>query len=394
VDIGDVSRLVGVPVDSLYRWRELGLLGSEDDLGNEDIQRARLVAFAERRGIAAEDVARISTTAGDMLADFVRWSIRPEREAVVALDEAAERVGVDPDVLEKMRTAAGLRDQEWAYEEDVEALRLAATALKFGLPLEALLQILRVLNDSLGKVAETMTRVFHLYVHERFRAEGLTGSELSAATQALADPMNELVEPGVMYFFRAGWERANREDLILHLLEETTPPSDVPGEFVRTVLFVDLSGFTPLTETVGDEAAARMVERFSDSVRDCALAADGQIVKQIGDEFMLVFPHPVRAIAFGVAIRSVLRQDPSFPAVRIGAHAGSVLYREGDYLGANVNLAARVTSAAQSDEFVVTRSIVEGAPESNARFVALGERNLKGVAEPVALFRVEPSRPS
>src|SRR5207302_3960526 len=110
-------------------------------------------------------------------------------------------------------------------------------------------------------------------------------------------------EPAVMYFHRKSMERANREDLLLHLLEETTPPSKV-GELFRTVLFVDLSSFTPLTEAMGDAAAARVVERFSDMVRETAGGCDGQIVKQIGDEFMLVFPTANSAVTFGVGMRA------------------------------------------------------------------------------------------
>ena len=98
--------------------------------------------------------------------------------------------------------------------------RLVATALKFGFPLEALLQIVRVASDSLGRVSEAMVRLFHVHVHEQLRAQGLSGPELMAATQNLADPMSDLVEPTVMYLHRKAWERANREDMILHLLEE------------------------------------------------------------------------------------------------------------------------------------------------------------------------------
>src|SRR5947208_8544432 len=120
-----------------------------------------------------------------------------------------------------------------------------------------------------------MTRVFHLYVHERFRAEVRSGADLMAATQGVADPMTDLVEPAVLYFHRKAWERANREDMLLHIVEDTTPVSDVPGELIRTVLFVDLSSFTPLTEVMGDAVAARIVARFSDMVRETALGCDG-----------------------------------------------------------------------------------------------------------------------
>ena len=99
-----------------------------------------------------------------------------------------------------------------------------------------------------------MTRAVHLYVHESFRAEGMAGEELMRASQAVADPMIDLVEPAVLYFHRKSWERANREDLLLHLVEDMTPTSTVPGELVRTILFVDLCSFTSLTEEVGDDA--------------------------------------------------------------------------------------------------------------------------------------------
>lgn len=323
-----------------------------------------------------------------MLAPFVRWGLRPGREAVLTPAEAAQRAGIDAATFERLWAASGLRDQSEAFEEDVEALHLVATALEVGLPVAALVQILRVLSDSLGKVSETMTRVFHLYVHERFRAEGLHGEELLAATESLAVPMFDLIEPAVLYFHRKAWERANREDLLLHVLEDTTPPAVVPGELVRTILFVDLSSFTPLTEVMGDAVAARIVERFSEMVRETALGCDGQVVKQIGDEFMLVFPTPASAVAFGVGMRTAAAAEPRFPALRIGANAGSVLYREGDYVGANVNLAARVTSAATRNQFLVTHAVAEASPTPDVRFRTVGTRSLKGIADDVHLFEV------
>jgi class 3 adenylate cyclase/YHS domain-containing protein len=209
-----------------------------------------------------------------------------------------------------------------------------------------------------------------------------------AATQALAGPMAQLVEPGVVYFHRKSWERANREDMLLHLIEDTSPPAGVVGELVRTVLFVDLASFTPLTEAMGDAAAARVIERFSEMVRETAAGCDGQVIKQIGDEFMLVFPTPTPAVTFGLAIRAAAAAERQFPALRIGAHAGSVLYRDGDYLGANVNLAARVTSAASRGQFVITPAVREHAQASSIEMIALGPHSLKGVGEPVELFKV------
>jgi class 3 adenylate cyclase len=70
-----------------------------------------------------------------------------------------------------------------------------------------------------------------------------------------------------------------------------------------------------------------VVERFGELVRDGAAACSGQVVKQIGDEFMLVFPTGTAAVRCGLAIRDLAAAEPRFPALRLGAHAGSVLYR-------------------------------------------------------------------
>ena len=83
-------------------------------------------------------------------------------------------------------------------------------------------------------------------------------------------------EPAILYFHRKSWERANREDLILHLQEEST----APGEFVRTLLIVDVSGFTSMTESVGDAAVARVLDRFSGRVRQTTAECNGEVVKQ------------------------------------------------------------------------------------------------------------------
>jgi adenylate cyclase len=384
----DIVRFSGETAETIRQWQQLGLVPDGDDFGAEELERIGLIRFAARRGVSPDEMAQYCEEHGDWLEVFARWGSRPGQDVAFSLDEMARRAELDPDVLEKLLGAAGLRDRHYGYDDDLESMSLVATALKFGFPLEALLQILRVASDSMGRVSEAMVRLFHVHVHERFRAEGLSGPELMAATQNLADPMTELVEPTVMYFHRKAWEQANREDMILHLLEEAAPPSAVPGEIVRTILFVDLSSFTPLTEAMGDAAAAGIVERFSDMVRDKAADCDGQVLKQIGDEFMLVFPDPQRAVSFGIGMQRVAAAEPRFPALRIGAQSGSILYREGDYVGANVNLAARVTSAAARNQFLVTDAVRETVDLDGVEFDHIGSRSLKGVSEPVDLFEV------
>ena len=177
--------------------------------------------------------------------------------------------------------------------------------------------------------------------------------------------------------------------MLRHLAEDTIPPAAIPGTEQATVLFVDLASFTPLTATMGDHAAAGVLRRFGATARSGATQHGGRILKQIGDAFMLCFAQPADAIEFGFAMDQFVETESQFPALHIGAHCGTVLYREGDYIGATVNLAARVAAAGAAGQFLITedmRDAVGGL--ADAEFVALPPRRLKGLPDPICLVEV------
>jgi adenylate cyclase len=112
---------------------------------------------------------------------------------------------------------------------------------------------------------------------------------------------------------------------------------------------------------MGDHAAANVLGRFSATAHNSATRHAGRILKQIGDAFMLMFTHPVEAIEFGLTMSRFVDTEPQFPALHIGAHHGTVLYREGDYVGGTVNLAARVASAGAAGQFLITNDLRHAA---------------------------------
>jgi adenylate cyclase len=103
---------------------------------------------------------------------------------------------------------------------------------------------------------------------------------------------------------------------------------------------------------------------------------------------MLVFERPKDAVHFGKTIIEACGADDDLPPLHIGAHHGPLLSREGDYFGNGVNLAARVTSASEAGQFVVTRTLVEAAQLSVDETEALPPRELKGIAETPDLYAV------
>jgi class 3 adenylate cyclase/YHS domain-containing protein len=385
----ELSAATGEPMDRLATFASDGLLVRRPDgrYNADSLNRVRLIRFARERGVDADRLAAAVGAQGDLLGMFDGLSSgEPTRHT---LWQAASEAGLPSDLIAELSEILGWDDTAIATTEDVEALALFSQALTTGLDRVPLLQLVRIYADLLDRLADAEVRIFHEYVHEQFRAQGLSGSELLKATESLGKPLLELVEPTILYFHRRAWERVNGEDLLRHVMEDYTTRTATPGESVATVLFIDLAGFTPLTVAMGDAAAAEVLARFGAMVRASAGENGGRIVKQIGDAFMLTFTQATDAIDFGLDIRDRAEKESQFPAVHLGAHTGALLFRDGDYVGGAVNLAARVASASSSGQFLITEAVLEAAGDgADAELTALPPRTLKGLPEPVHLMDV------
>jgi adenylate cyclase len=394
LSIAELAERTRQPPNRLAAWHDRGLIGDEAGAyGERDIERVWLIRTLVERGVALDDVARTVRDHPDVLERFApRWLERGER--TYTLDDAAVRVGLEPELTRRLWQAGGLADLgALATDEDLDALGSLRAALDAGLPEGALVQILRVYGEALGRVAEAETRLFHVYVHKRLQQQGLTGAKLVERTEAVSVPLEELVEPTVLYFHRKAWDRALRDDLVTHLAEEAGlwPTIDATGQVPAAIAFVDLSGFTSLTSAMGDLAAAQIVDRFATIVRDTVGQSLGQVVKQIGDGFMLLFPDALSALRCGIALECRVSAEPQFPSVRLGIHWGPVLYRDGDYVGTTVNLAARVAAEAEAHELLLTRTVHDQAAGlEDVELVPVGARRLKGIPDTVELFGARP----
>jgi class 3 adenylate cyclase/YHS domain-containing protein len=139
---------------------------------------------------------------------------------------------------------------------------------------------------------------------------------------------------------------------------------------------------------MGDEVAAQVLDRFSELVRASVIRWEGRVVKQIGD----VFQEPRAALACALEVESRTADEPQFPAARAGIHWGTVLYRSGDYVGSNVNIASRLCTDAGRHQILVTDEVRKEARDlPDIEFVRLGKRKLKGLAENIVLFEARSS---
>lgn len=178
----------------------------------------------------------------------------------------------------------------------------------------------------------------------------------------------------------------------------TTETNADAGSLTRGFLFADLRGYTDFADTHGDHAAAGLLERYRILVRSKVALSRGAEVKTEGDSFYVVFPSAGAAVRCGLAIIEAAAEarvdDASRPIdVGIGVHAGETVETAEGFVGSVINIAARICAQAKAGELVVSdtvRSLTR--TYLDVTFVPLGSRRLKGVDEPIPLYRVVPAR--
>ncbi len=155
----------------------------------------------------------------------------------------------------------------------------------------------------------------------------------------------------------------------------------------QTFLFADLAGYTALTEAHGDEESAQLTNDFFDAVRALLPAHHAEEIKTIGDAVMIRVPSAAEAVRLGVDIVEDIGTGHGFPSVRIGMHTGPASERDGDWFGAAVNTAARVSGVAGGCEVLLTEGTREHAHDlGEVELSRRGATELKNVQEPVHLY--------
>jgi adenylate cyclase len=149
--------------------------------------------------------------------------------------------------------------------------------------------------------------------------------------------------------------------------------------------FLDLAGYTRLTEEGGDQAAAALAARLSDIVLRGPRRHRGEAVKWLGDGVMIRFRDPSGAV---VSALDMVEDVPAagLPPAHIGVAAGPVIQQGGDYFGRTVNLAARIADHARGGQVLVSQPVAELTSVPGVRFDRMGPIELPGLSSPVQLF--------
>jgi adenylate cyclase len=154
----------------------------------------------------------------------------------------------------------------------------------------------------------------------------------------------------------------------------------------RSFAFVDVSGFTALTELEGDEHAVEVLTGFRSLLREICSRRGVRIAKWLGDGVMLVCVETPPLLATILELHFVVSNVPG-PAqslsIRSGVTSGYVILMEGDdYIGHCVNVAARLCDLANGGEALASPSVMDYLPRWG---LTLSHRDvtLRGVEKPV-----------
>ena len=283
--------------------------------------------------------------------------------------EAAERTGLEPDVLRAMRGAMGLpmpaEDEAIYTEEDLEAIRTGNIARQAGIPDEEILELIRTLGRGLAPAAEVMRSLALRLVI----APGMSEYELARRYADTVAQLSPTIGPLVTNLLTVQLRQMAQSEVIT---AAERSGGRLPGSREIAVCFADLVGFTRLGETVPPEELGSLAVR---------------LVKTIGDAVMLASTEPAPLLDAGLSLLDAAdAEGEDFPQLRVGSALGPALSRAGDWFGRPVNLASRITQIARPGSLLAEREVRESVPDAY-RWSYAGERRLRGVREPVPLFR-------
>jgi len=317
--------------------------------------------------------------------DAVLDPARGERTVSPAQIEAGGGLTVDETRLLVLNLGLPAPDPQEPYFTAAEAHVLVRFgSLREIWPPAVYLQIARVYGQALAHIAQTEINLFRLYIEPNLR--GVSGGP-ARARQAVQEAFGELLPLADPILLGVHRRRVEHEltQVAVRAAEIRTREGVLPGAIEVTFVFCDLKDFSAYADAHGDRAAADLIERLAVVITG-ELGHHGHVVKALGDGFMLTYREPGEAVAACVRIIEQMH-GAGAPGVHAGVHQGVVLYREGDYFGRAVNLAARLLGLAGRDEIFASEEVVR-ATAGRFDWKSHGTHGIRGFGEPVCVYRL------
>ncbi len=351
--------------------------------GLEGEARAERLALLEQlvaEGVPLAELRRTTASGTVIFLPADRMIVGDERYTSA---EVAELSGIEEEFLVAARRAMGLpapEPGEAVYTAgEVESAKRTMLVRRAGISDEEILELLRVLGRGLSQAAESLRLLPLKLVLE----PGLSERDLAGRYAHAVAALYPMVDPLVSNVLALHLKHSAQSEVISELERRG---GQLPGSREVAVCFADLVGFTRLGEEVAPEELGQLAVRLEALAAEAA-APPVRLVKTIGDAAMLTSPEPEPLLDAALTlIDAADAEGEDFPQLRAGAAIGRAVPRAGDWFGRPVNLASRITAIARPGSVLAEREMHE-AVEDAYRWSYAGERRLKGIREPVPLFR-------
>jgi adenylate cyclase len=389
-----LAERAGVQVDYVDRLVDLGILRRRDSsslFSAGDVRRVRLVHGLENGGLPLEGMGT-AVRNGDLSFGFLDLPSWEWYGGFVGKTyrQLSVETGLDLELLQVIRESMGFARPEPddpVHEEALDLVPVVKIVLEAGVDPVAIERLIRVWGESVRRMTEAAATFYHAQIEVPLLRSGMSEAQVLQAA-------NESVAAGIAYIDRAlvsmyhGHSEHTWLANVVEAVEATLERAGLhhPVAEPPAMCFLDLSGYTRLTEERGDEAAAEMAASLGGLVQRSAYDHGGRPVKWLGDGVMLYFTQPDGAVISALELADSVPAAGLLPA-HTGIDAGPVIFQDGDYFGRTVNAAARIASHAGPGEVLVSDTVARSAQNPTIRFVGVGRVELEGIPHPIQLHR-------
>src|SRR5215211_225327 len=390
----ELGSRAGVGGDEIERLVTAGVLVPREgdrSFRAVDVVKVRVTRACEEGGLPMQGMAE-AIRAGLLSFAFVEswpfepWGVRTSRTHL----ELAEGSGLSFGSLQRIAEAFGFARPEpgdAVAEGERPIALLVGRLLELGILDEAaLVRLGHIYVEAFRRITLAETEVYHSGIEMPLLRSGLGERKTMEMASRLSPQLTGMLDAALMAVYRRQQELTWTEHQIEHI-EKALDDAGVsfPAAPPTAMSFLDLSGYTRLTEERGDEEAAALAGRLSDIVQQRSRLRGGEAVKWVGDGVMFRFGDPSGAV---VSSLDMVDEIPAagLPPAHVGVAAGPVIRQGGDYYGRTVNLASRISDRAAGGQVLVSEPVVEIASVPGVIFVGIGSIELKGLKGPVDLF--------
>jgi len=160
---------------------------------------------------------------------------------------------------------------------------------------------------------------------------------------------------------------------------------------LAAIVFTDIVGYTQQMDA-DEQQTMKLLERQKEIVYPIVESFNGQVLKEIGDGLLMMFDSAIQAVRCVIAFQQELKNEEF--SVRAGIHIGDIIFKDGDVFGSAVNIAARIEPLAEPNGICISEGVKNQLRnQKDIYFSGIGEKQLKGVSEPVRLYEVLTEEP-